>query len=282
MMTELKNSLKLIKDKNSLVNYVYDYVIKKFPAKYTFKTKNQKYDLRIIISEILYFLVSGVSYANYRGPINNKTLNRHIIFFTRNNIFKDIYDSLFNEYIKNKAHTKLKYQYTDTSFIINKNGKQKLGRNKFCKNKKCYKLSLIVDINGIPNSSLIRSGNKNDAKIAINNILLHKNSMKRANSKIKPYMLADKMYDTKEFRDICKQNNYKPIVDYNKRNIKNKKLIKVLQKKEKKIYKKRTKVENTFCLLKKYKRLQIIYDSYLSTYITFLNIALCLMILKYL
>ena len=35
------------------------------------------------------------------------------------------------------------------SGVINENGKQRLGRNKFCKGKKCYKLSFITDTFGI-------------------------------------------------------------------------------------------------------------------------------------
>ena len=41
------------------------------------------------------------------------------------------------------------------------------------------------------------------------------------------------------------------------------------------------KVENTFCILKKYKRIQNIYDSYLSTYVSFIYLAQCFMITKF-
>ena len=93
--------------------------------------------------------------------------------------------------------------------------------------------------------------------------------------------MADKIYDTKEFRDNVKKNKYKPLIDYNRRNIKDKLLLKSFSKKERQLYKKRIKVENTFCILKKFKRLDKIFDSYFSTYNSFLYLGCCLMLSKY-
>ena len=156
-----------------------------------------------------------------------------------------------------------------------------MGRNKHFKNKNCYKVSTISDQNRIPSLTIVEPGNKNDAKIGLTNIDRINENVKNINFKCKPYMLADKMYDTNEFREKCTSNNFKPIIDYNKRNTKNSKLIKKLTKKEKQIYKKRIKVENTFCILKKYKRIQLIYDSNLSTYVSFIYLAQCIMITKF-
>lgn len=264
-----------------IISRIHNYVLNKFPKKYAFKTKNQKYNLKLIINEIIYFIQSGVSYRHYRGPLNAKTLNKHILFFSKHQIFYRIYKQLLNEYINIKSYTKLKYQSIDTSFIMNKNGKQNIGRNKYFKNKMCYKLSFIVDSNGIPNSVSVNPGNINDAKIGISDIDNIIDSIKDINTKIIPYMLADKMYDTCEFRSKCVKHKFKPLIDYNRRNTKNNKLIKSLTPIEKKIYNKRIKVENTFCLIKKFKRLYTIYDSYMSTYKSFVFLALCLMINKY-
>lgn len=49
---------------------------------------------------------------------------------------------------------------------------------------------------------------------------------------------------------------------------------------DKEIYKKRIKVENSFCLLKKNKRLQLIYDSHFSTYVSLVFLGFGLMISK--
>ena len=276
-----KLSHDILVEYRKFIDCAYKYTINKFPKKYAFQNKNQKYDLQLVIIEIIYFTKSGVSYKYYRGPINAKTLNTHVLFFAKHKIFENVYKILHDWYSKDKTYSKFKYQHIDTSYVMNKNGKEKLGRNKHFKNKNCYKLSSIVDDNRIANSTVIKPGNKNDTKIGLVNIDKIDENMKIINSKCKPYILADKMYDTNEFREKCISNNYKPIIDYNKRNTKNNKLIKKLTRKDKRIYKKRIKVENTFCILKKYKRIQLIYESYLSTYTSFIYLAQCLMINRF-
>lgn len=270
---------KIYGEYNDFINFACKYTLNKFPNKYAFITKKQKYNLQIIIIEMIYILKSGISYENYRGPINAKTLNKHILFFAKHDIFGNVYEIMYNKYISINTYSKLKYQSIDTSFIINKNGKQNLGRNKYCKNKNCYKLSFLVDKNRIPDQVILYNGNKNDAKIGKHNIL--KSKTNKYNQKIKPYILADKIYDTAEFRSVCIKNNYRPIIDYNKRNTKDKSKIKRLTKDEKKIYKKRIIVENSFCLIKKFRKIQLIYDSYMSTFISFIKLATCIMISKY-
>ena len=271
----------MFKKYRNFINRTYNYVIKKYNQKYAFTTKKQVYDLKLIIKEIIYFLKSGVSYSFYRGPINAKTLNRHILFFSKEKIFEKVYEQLYCQYLDNNSFSKLKYQSIDTSFVMNKNGKQKLGRNRFFKNKNAYKISFIVDTNKLPVSIDIDRANKDDAKIGLQNLDKIFTILKKMNN-IKPYILGDKIYDTTEFRTECIKSGYKPIIDYNKRNTKNLKKIKHLTKKEKKIYKKRIKVENSFCILKKFKRIDRIFDSYFLTYVSFVHLGLCLMISNYL
>ena len=277
----LKNSIMLYFENEVFVNVTYNYVIEKFPKKYRFKTKNQKYGAKIVIVELLYITKTALSYKNYRGPINAKTLNRHAIFFAQHNIFENVYEIMHIQYMKYNNMSKLKIQSIDTTYIMNINGKEELGRNKHFKNKNSYKVSLIVDSNRIPLSTVINSGNKNDAKIGEINIDTTKKRINELNLKCKPYMLADKMYDTNDFRQKCVENGYRPIIDYNKRNTKNKKLIKRLTKRQRTIYKRRIGVENTNCILKKYRRVNLIYDSYLMSYKSFLYLAQCCMIQKY-
>jgi len=126
------------------------------------------------------------------------------LFFSRKGIFENVYEKLYQQYIRNKRFTKLKYQSIDSSFIMNKNGKQRLGRNKFFKNKNCYKLSFIVDTYGFPLSIHINSGNINDSKLGLINLNRLFLCTKKIDIYKKPYLLADKMYDTKEFRNKCK------------------------------------------------------------------------------
>lgn len=264
----------------SFINQVCEYLSENYGYKYNFITKKQKYDSKIIITELIYLLESGVSYEHYRGPVNSKTLNKHSIFISKNNIFEKVYEAMYDKYIQINKYSKLKYQSIDSSFIINKNGKEGLARNKFCKNKNCFKLSLLVDSNGIAEKPILVSGNLNDAKIGINNVVNCTN--KKYNKQINPYILADKGYDSNEFKNVCIQNNFKPIIDYNKRNTKNICKIRKLTQTEKQIYKKRIKVENTFSIIKKFKRIQLVYDSYKSTFFSFIKLGMCIMITKYL
>ena len=81
------------------------------------------------------------------------------MFFSREHIFEKVYEDLYNEYIKINGYSKLKYQSIDTTFIMNKTGKQRLGRNRFFKNKNAYKISIISDMNSLPVSIIIDSGN---------------------------------------------------------------------------------------------------------------------------
>lgn len=110
---------------------VQKYIKKHYPNKYQFQTKNQLYSLDYVINEIIYFMKSGVSYAYYRGKMSAKTLNKHILFFSRNNIFAKIYQEMYSKCTRKVR--RLSTLSIDTSFIMNKYGRQNLGRNKLNK-----------------------------------------------------------------------------------------------------------------------------------------------------
>ena len=100
------------------------------------------------------------------------------------------------------------------------NGKSKVGRNALYKNKKLTKLSSITDVNGIPLSLIMDSGNKHDSILVdknLENLLITTNKPK--------YMLADSAYDTNKIRNKLNNLNYIPIIPQNIRNIKNKNKI---------------------------------------------------------
>ena len=262
----------------NFVNVTIKYLRENYPKKYCYHTKNQKYNCQTIIVEAIYLLSTGISYANYRGPVNSKTLNKHILFLSENSIFEKIYNIILDKYIGTYTFSKLKYQSIDTTFIQNKNGKEDMGRNTLIKNKNSYKVSIISDTNRIPLIISINSGNIHDSKIAMIDMKKYKYS--EINKSIKPYILGDKGYDSRQLRDICSKNNIRPLFDYNIRNTKNKDLIKKFTKKENNIYKKRIIVENSFCIFKKFKRVQLIYDSLKNTFKSFVFMAFGLMISK--
>lgn len=296
-----------IKNKINLVKFLTKYIRDKYPNKYNFSTPNQKHSLESIIDSILFILQTGMSFNQYGklGIINKKTLYNHLNFFKKKEIFKFAYIELLNQYFKKNKCRKLKFQLIDSSFIPNQYGIENIGRNKYYKNKQGYKLSLITDVYGIPFSILIENGSKNDAKMIdnhFNNLLIETNTNRyKDHNRYKQYFLADKMYDTKEFRKKITDKGYSCIIDYNKRNTKNINKIKKLTKVQKQKYKKRLKIENCFSwcfplenfakakrakpawrshiliddkLSKKNKRIKEINEKKMDAYISFVYLAL--------
>ena len=265
--------------KLSVINCIQKYIENKWPNKYNFSHFNQKYELNILIKEILYILKTGISWRNYRGNIKWFSLYSHFSFFSKNNVFFECYKLLINKYYNNKKATKLKYQFTDTSFIQNMFGVNKIARNKYFKNKKVNKLSFWTDKDGIPISILVKKGNIHDLQFVnehLNTLLIVTNTHKyKNNNRFKQYLMADKGYDSKKIRKQLSDFGYTVIIPYNKRNTKNINKINKLTNKFKKLYKKRIRVENIFCYIKKYRRINLRYEKNINIYISFLFLALC-------
>ena len=115
----------------------------KLVHKYDFTYKSQKYSLTDILKEILYVLQTGIPWRALRSPINWNTVYKHYICLCKFDIFRLSYKDLLTKYIKNNRG-KLKFIYTDTSIIPNKYGQDKACLNKYYKNKRVTKLSLIT------------------------------------------------------------------------------------------------------------------------------------------
>ncbi len=164
----------------------------------------------------------------------------------------------------------------NTSFIKNINGINKLGRNKYFKNKKCFKLSTLTDINGIPISILINKGNIHDTIFGIK----HTNKFPFKLVGKKKVLMADMGYDSSKLRNILKSKNIISIIPFNKRNTKNKDKIKYLTFDQLKLYKKRITIENSYCWIKKNKRIAENNEKLMSSYKSFLYFALTKILLK--
>jgi len=79
-------------------------------------------------------------------------------------IFESTYKDLLNKYLS-KSKNKIKQIYTDTSTFYNKYNKDNVERNKYFKNKKVMKLSLITNQKGIPLNIDLFKGNLNHINI---------------------------------------------------------------------------------------------------------------------
>lgn len=219
---------------------------------------NSKYTIDIIIDEIFYFLRSGTSWRFLSSPIKSKTLFWHFNNFCKSNIFAKLFSKIKNIYLKSFCPSTF---LIDSTPVHNKFGVTKIGRNKFYKNKKITKISLLSDVNGFPLSVFFMKGNKHDNtlfKKHINDLLII--TPKRNNKKI----LADKGYSSYCNYQYLDSNNIKHIIPPRK----NMKIAKnyFYDSSE---YIKRIKIEHIFARLKLFKRIDNRYDKYMINFSSF-------------
>jgi len=143
-----KNYLKLI-----IINdkHIGKYYVNLYP--------NSKYSIDDILDDILYVLKTGIAWRDLKSIVNWQSVYFHFKRFVTNNIFKKLYIELRNTYF---ANNKTNIKIIDSTFIMNKYGKNIKARNKYFKNKNCNKISILTDIKGIPLSILFNSGNVHD------------------------------------------------------------------------------------------------------------------------
>lgn len=234
---------------------------------YTNIYPNTKYTLTSLLEDMTSYLKSGASLRNSKLITSYRSMHFHLNRFRENNIFKKTYQRIINN---NKLFEKTKILLTDTSFINNEIGTEKLGRNKFNKNKKSYKVSFLSDENAIPLDILIEPGNVSD-------IVILKKHIQRVKPKLnKKILLADAGYCSNNIRNELIENGCLPLISYNNRGAKEENKRKFTSK-EVTLYKNRIKIEHSFCLYKKYKNVKTInvkyYNSYSNLlYLTLLNI----------
>lgn len=230
---------------------------------YIKKHSNSKYSLEFIINEILYFLKSGVSWRMLRSPINYKTLYWHYTLFVKNNIFEKLFNKIKRKYL-NKYIPEQQILYIDSTIIYNKNGINKIGRNKFYKNKNTTKISLMTDKNGFPLSIFFIKGNYHDNHIFDNHI----KDAKLIVPKWKKTIIADKAYSSKKNYKLLEDNGFDHIIPPRK----NMKLANTY-KYDKNKYIERIKIEHIFARLKMYKRIEQRNDKLLRNYRGFVYLA---------
>ena len=235
--------------------------------------KSQKYQLREILIDIFYVLKTGIPWRALRSHINWNTVYKSYIKLNKNGIFKMCYKTLLEKYLINNKG-KLRYIFTDTSIIPNRYGINKAKLNKYYKNKRVTKLSLVTLKNGIPFNVKLYGGNRNDSYIFQNQII---GDEILKNNKHKKYFMADKGYDSKNIKTEMTKMGYVNVIPQNKRGIKDPQKIRSF-KKDKIKYRKRIKVENMFNKLKTFRRLSIRYDKNENTFMGFIWLALIFII----
>ncbi len=222
---------------------------------------HSKYSLELIIDEILYFLKSGVSWRMLRSKINYKTLYWHYNRWGAFNVFQKLFNRI-KSYFKSKFMKINKTFYIDSSIIYNKGGGNKIGRNKFYKNKRCTKISIATDSTGFPISVLFMKGNKHDNSVFTRHI--------EALEKFKNItVVADKAYSSKRNYQLLNSKAIKHTIPPRK----NMKIYRTYAY-QRDDYIKRIKIEHIFARLKIYKRINLRYDKLLRNYRGFVLLAL--------
>lgn len=139
---------------------------KKLYKSFNFSYHTQKYTLRDVLTDIVYVMKTGISYRNLRSAIKWQTIYKVYRKLISNKVFNLTYNQMLKKYVKRGGlNRKLRYISTDTTFIMNKNGSEKIGLNKYYYKKKGNKISLVVDSNKKIIEMKIFKGGKNDTKI---------------------------------------------------------------------------------------------------------------------
>jgi transposase len=267
-----------------LINEIVLFIRNKHPDLFQENHIRRKFTLHEIISNLLLILQYGLSYNNTLNGISGKTLNYYMLIFTKYNIFKNVYTSILEKYIEKNKAQKLKFQSIDTSYVQNKYGVSKFGRNVYYKSKRGYKLSIITDIHGIPISVLLDACNIHDTQFVkehLCNFLIDPETHKyKKCNKYKQYILADKGYCSSNIKKEIIEKGYELICPKNKRNTKNKKKIVKMTNKKREIYKRRIIVENSFSWIKMNKRINNIHEKKFETYLSFVYLSLIKLICK--
>jgi len=250
-------------------------------------TKQTKYSIDQIMDVIEYVLITGSSWRSLNLPIFANTGFRwqsfyyHFKKFSKNHVFGNVYKELISKYFKTNVSGKLKYLSIDTSFVKNEYASN-VAFNGYYKKKRLSKLSLVVDSNGVPLSTVLARGNINDSKLLDRNIqnMLINIVPKTQNNKHKRYFLADASYDTANVRQTITSMNITPMIRHIQRKRKDMTQNKRFTKKETSIYNRRIIIENCFSWLYKNRRTNKRYDKSNSTYMSFVYMAFIRILLR--
>ena len=221
--------------------------------------KNVKYSNKDYIIGIIEVVTNNISWRRYIGKINGRILNNKHNYYCKIGVYEELHNINLKKYLESHKNNS-KYLSLDSTFISNKQGIEKIGRNVYYKNKRGRKLSAIVDSKGIPINLHITNGNKHDSKNAPK--IIDKLALDNYD-KNKTYFLADKGYDSNKIRELVKKKWMKPIIARRK----TKSNTKSLKKKEIKIYRRRIKVENYFSWMKQNAKVNNIYEKSIKSYV---------------
>jgi len=257
-----------------LINYLHDKIMKsKYKHHYDGSYHAQKYDLKYILTKIVCFINN---HHRWRGLGTGWcNIYKHFIKLSNWKIIDKSFSDLLIKYVKKRNGKHLKVVMVDTTIILNKNGNDYIKRNFCVKNKFCSKLLTIVDDKGVPLFINYNPGSMYDSKCLtriLDDFLIKTPDIVT--------FLADAGFYTNDILDTLKKHNVRPIIAKNVKNKKrdkkyldnngNKRKLTTKEKIErqiedftnndKKLFKKRKKVENVYANFKQKPHFNMRFD----------------------
>jgi len=251
----------------------------KYSYKYPPKRNNFKYTDKLYIGCILYITLNNRSWLSFIGPIEGKQVHKRFREYCKYNLFEDTFNTTIDKYLNGNSFNLL---LTDTTNIYNKQSVEVTNKNPYHKNKRSIKVSAITDGYGIPLNINVYDGNMHDSKCIIKDIddITKNNTINdkiiKMNEKIT--MIADKGYDSKNIRRLLRKKRIIPLIKPNNRNTRDESKKRSLNVNQEKIYKKRIKVEHFFGIIKKYPKINSVYEKTIKSYTNLLFIVSSMLI----
>jgi len=234
------------------ISYLDNYITKNCPNK-----RKTKYSNYFYLCQIFYVLKTGIQWNMLNCECHYTSVYKKYINWNKHNIFKNIFNGMLDDYILKNT---IKNTYIDASHIKNVLGSDSIGRNHYDRYRNSTKLHLIIDDNRIPINYIFTGGNVNDGKLteSLSKKLIEIN---KKDSRRTINLIGDKGYVNYKLQEKLKNKNinlYTPLKKNNKK-IKNKCSY---MKKYNQFN--RISIENMFCRLDKFKRIQLRYEKKLT------------------
>lgn len=281
----------LLKPINNLIDEIVKSVQFLSPIKNDFYKRNNKYTINDYAIGIIDVVKNNTSWNSYSGFMNGNTLRKKHNEWIKLGVYEHVYENSLKKYLNTtKITEELKYQSIDSTFIEDINGSKYASYSNVYKRRKGesskgVKITSIVTTKGIPISVSVnhghrvsprgrtlcpRWGHNYDSPLlpkAVDECVINCNTKKYCNhNRYKQYFLADGGYDSKKNHKKLINKGYMPIIKQNRRNIKNKKLIRKMNTKQKQIYKKRMIIENYHAWIKKFSKIKSLHERNIENY----------------
>lgn len=209
-------------------------------------------------------IIDSVDYISFDASEEVKSTKS---ILSSDDLFKKFFDTATQVSIselERKHKNTIKYVNIDTTINNNKLCKDITKHLPINKNRKGAKVSFLVNNRCIILSILIDDSSVHDSKFAIqhiNDFFGKKRILKLIKKhKNKIYFLADSAYDNNEIKKTLNKINIRFIIKPNNKNTKDPHKRRYLTQAQKQIYKNRIKIEHCFGIIKRYPKINCVYE----------------------